>query len=462
MPEEYLNLGGLSRLWAKIKGALAKKVDVFEFTPGTTPKSDVVAAINAGCTLVSSHSVPTSAGSSAEIRYRATYTGNVVTNPADLTVVYLWRVDRDLPEGWYIDPNGNWNAISTSVGSYSCPVYADDGSLYPITDLQLTKSDGSAETTVSVGNSSRRSAANLYSDVTGDGLRTNKGDLIKHNTDGDIVIGDGSSLGNYYTPIFLKDGIPTTVIPENMHVGRADKLGSSNVGKTNQPIYLSAGGPQACSASVGSPQTPVYMDAGEFKECSGSVITGIGGSSTEPVYINDFSMPSLVRAVKPRRYCSKATVQTDDDANKYALLVYLAPKGATKSAYAMGGMTFRLFFTTTGDRFSATVDAWYRRNNSKLGSLKAHIDWAGGRTPSSTTVYVSARDDIEGHEDYGRDVVYTVHVKTSRYTTVMLAIENLNCNSGVNDTSNDGVIYYNDTFEALKPATAGTKKVVEL
>lgn len=462
MAEKYLDLGGLSTLWAKIKAAVAKKVEVFEFTPGTTTKDAVIAAINAGCTLVCSHSVPTSAGSSAKIRYRATYTGNVVTNPASLTVVHLWRVDSDLPVGWLIDPYGNWSELSASVGSDSLPVYADGGTLKPITDLQLTKSDESAETTVAVGNSSRRSSAVLYSDANGDGLRAASGDIVKRNRDGDIVVGDGSWLGNYYTPIFLKDGIPTTVIPGNMHVGTADKLGGANVGRVNQPIYLSAGTPKACSATVGSATTPVYMSEGQITACTANFVFGVnGGSASEPVYLNDRWM-FKVTSVKPRRHCSKAYVGTEAQASQYALLAHLEPEGASKSAYAMGGMTFRLYITTTGDRFSATVDAWYRRNNNKLGTLKAYIDWAGGRKPSGTNVYVTATDDIVGHETYGRIVEYEVHVKAARYATVMLTIENVNCNTTVNDTSNDGAVYYDNNFVATEPTATATKKVVKL
>lgn len=460
MAEKYLDLGGLSTLWAKIKAAVAKKVEVFEFTPGTTTQNELADAIYAGKTLQC-----TISKSNVGVE-RFTYTGYVASVRAG-TFVILNRTVNEAIHCYSVSSANVWTeatyfASIGTAGSDSLPVYADGGTLKPITDLQLTKSDESAETTVAVGNSSRRSSAVLYSDANGDGLRANSCNLIKRNRDGDIVVGDGSWLGNYYTPIFLKDGIPTTVIPGNMHVGQADKLGGSNVGRVNQPIYLSAGTPNACSATVGSATTPVYMSEGQITACTANFVFGVnGGSASEPVYLKDRWM-FKVTSVKPRRHCSKAYVDTEAQASQYALLAHLEPEGASKSAYAMGGMTFRLYITTTGDRFSATVDAWYRRNNKKLGTLKAYIDWAGGRKPSGTNVYVTATDDIVGHETYGRNVEYEVHVKAARWATVMLTIENVNCNTTVNDTSNDGAVYYDNNFVATEPTATATKKVVKL
>lgn len=461
MAAKYLDLGGLAALWAKIKAAMAKKVEVFDFTPGTTTQSELVAAITRGCTLRCSVPYPDNKGATT-----ATYEA-ILAQGITGTYLTLTRTSGKETHYYVVGRDDSWDEASYtgtfgSAGSASLPVYAEGGTLKPITDLQLTKSDESAETTVAVGNSSRRSSAVLYSDANGDGLRATSGDIVKRNRAGDIVVGDGSWLGNYYTPIFLKDGIPTTVNPGSMHVGTADKLGSANVGRVNQPIYLSAGTPNACSATVGSATTPVYMDDGQFKECTGNFVRGINsGSASEPVYLNDRWM-FKVTSVKPRRHCAKAYVDTAAQASQYARLAHLAPEGASKSAYAMGGMTFRLYITTTGDRFSATVDAWYRRNNNKLGTLKAYIDWAGGRKPSGTNVYVTATDDIVGHETYGRLVEYEVHVKAARYATVMLTIENVNCNTTVNDTSNDGAVYYDNNFVATEPTATATKKVVKL
>lgn len=459
MAAKYLDLGGLSTLWAKIKAAMAKKVEVFEFVPNETTYQNLADAIREGKTLVRK----TVEGRSEQYE---TYLGQM----ADVKTageIMLLRPGQGTIYGYLVSIFDGWGVLNYafpsigSAGSASLPVYAEGGTLKPITDLQLTKSDESAETTVAVGNSSRRSAAVLYSDANGEGVRANSGDIIKRNRDGDIVVGDGSWLGNYYTPIFLKDGVPTTVSPSSMHVGTADKLGGANVGRVHQPIYLSAGTPVACSATVGSEATPVYMNGGEIKECTGNIVRYNGGSASEPVYVYGLA-PRSVTSVKPRRYCSKAYMGTAALASQYALLAHLEPEGAMKSAYAMGGMTFRIYITTTGDRFSATVDAWYRRNNNKLGTLKAYIDWAGGRKPSGTNVYVTATDDIVGNETYGRIVEYEVHVKAAQYATVMLTIENVNCNTTVNDTSNDGAVYYDNNFGATEPTATATKKVVKL
>lgn len=51
-------------------------------------------------------------------------------------------------------------------------------------------------------------------------------------------------------------------------------LGTSTLGSTTRPIYLSGGVPTACSGSVGSASTPVYMSRGTMKACTPSSIVG--------------------------------------------------------------------------------------------------------------------------------------------------------------------------------------------
>lgn len=63
----------------------------------------------------------------------------------------------------------------------------------------------------------------------------------------------------------------------------ATKLGSSTVGGTAKPIYLSSGTATACSATVGSSTVPVYMSAGTITQCSttlGVSITGNAATAT--------------------------------------------------------------------------------------------------------------------------------------------------------------------------------------
>ena len=58
-------------------------------------------------------------------------------------------------------------------------------------------------------------------------------------------------------------------------------LGTSNLGGTAKPIYLSGGVPTACSGSVGGTAKPVYMSSGTISACSATV-----GSASTPVYMS--------------------------------------------------------------------------------------------------------------------------------------------------------------------------------
>lgn len=73
----------------------------------------------------------------------------------------------------------------------------------------------------------------------------------------------------------------------------ASKLGSSTVGGTAKPIYLSSGTATACSATVGSSTVPVYMNAGTITQCSttlGVSITGNAATSTTATKWNGYDI----------------------------------------------------------------------------------------------------------------------------------------------------------------------------
>lgn len=73
----------------------------------------------------------------------------------------------------------------------------------------------------------------------------------------------------------------------------ASKLGSSTVGGTAKPIYLSAGTATACSATVGSSTVPVYMNAGTITQCSttlGVSITGNAATATTSTKWNGYDI----------------------------------------------------------------------------------------------------------------------------------------------------------------------------
>lgn len=73
----------------------------------------------------------------------------------------------------------------------------------------------------------------------------------------------------------------------------ASKLGSSTVGGTAKPIYLSSGTATACSATVGSSTVPVYMNAGTITQCSttlGVSITGNAATATTSTKWNGYDI----------------------------------------------------------------------------------------------------------------------------------------------------------------------------
>lgn len=73
----------------------------------------------------------------------------------------------------------------------------------------------------------------------------------------------------------------------------ASKLGSTTIGGSAKPIYLSSGTPTACSATVGSATVPVYMNAGTITQCSttlGVSITGNAATAATATKWNGYSI----------------------------------------------------------------------------------------------------------------------------------------------------------------------------
>lgn len=61
----------------------------------------------------------------------------------------------------------------------------------------------------------------------------------------------------------------------------ATKLGTSTIGGSAQPFYLSAGTPTAFTGTIGGSAKPVYMNSGTITACSSTV-----GGTTRPIYMN--------------------------------------------------------------------------------------------------------------------------------------------------------------------------------
>lgn len=56
------------------------------------------------------------------------------------------------------------------------------------------------------------------------------------------------------------------------YVPNPTKIGTSTIGASDRPIYLSSGSPTACSSTKGSASLPVYMNSGTITACSASSI----------------------------------------------------------------------------------------------------------------------------------------------------------------------------------------------
>lgn len=79
----------------------------------------------------------------------------------------------------------------------------------------------------------------------------------------------------------------------------ASKLGSTTIGGSAKPIYLSSGTPTACSATIGSATVPVYMNAGTITQCSttlGVSITGNAATATNSTQLGGTAASSYVKA----------------------------------------------------------------------------------------------------------------------------------------------------------------------
>lgn len=118
------------------------------------------------------------------------------------------------------------------------------------------------------------------------GLVKIDGTTIKVNSSGQIYAAGGGSTvsasASYTSGTSIGtvtiDGTKTTFYVPN-------KVGTSTVGGTAKPIYLSSGTPTACSSTVGGTSKPVYMSSGTVTACSATV-----GSASLPVYMSSGSI----------------------------------------------------------------------------------------------------------------------------------------------------------------------------
>lgn len=106
----------------------------------------------------------------------------------------------------------------------------------------------------------------------------------------------------------------------------ASKLGSSTVGGTAKPIYLSAGTATACSATVGSSTVPVYMSSGTITQCSttlGVSITGNAATATTASNSNNLGGYAAATYVKSTSTTKVSDIQVVTTAGSTTGVLYV-------------------------------------------------------------------------------------------------------------------------------------------
>nr|DAF35528.1 MAG TPA: Nuclear pore complex protein [Crassvirales sp.] len=158
----------------------------------------------------------------------------------------------------------------------------------------------------------------------------------------------------------------------------ATKLGSSTVGGTAKPIYLSSGTATACSATVGSSTVPVYMSSGTITQCSttlGVSITGNAATATTATKlgsstVGSTSLPIYLNAGTPA-VCSST------------LGVSITGNAATATNATQLGGTAASSYVKANDNISRlTNDRAYVRSTSTLrvNDIQVTTDSAGTAT----------------------------------------------------------------------------------
>ena len=106
----------------------------------------------------------------------------------------------------------------------------------------------------------------------------------------------------------------------------ASKLGSSTIGGTAKPIYLSSGTATACSATVGSSTVPVYMSSGTITQCSttlGISITGNAATATTASNSNNLGGVAAATYVKSTSSTKVSDIQVVTTAGSTTGVLYI-------------------------------------------------------------------------------------------------------------------------------------------
>ena len=193
------------------------------------------------------------------------------------------------------------------------------------------------------------------------GLVKIDGTTIKVNSSGQIYAAGGGSTvsasASYTSGTSIGtvtiDGTKTTFYVPN-------KVGTSTVGGTARPIYLSSGTPTACSSTVGGTSKPVYMSSGTVTACTATV-----GSASLPVYMSSGSLTA----------CTASSLFSALSYSGSTLSITVA--GQTRTATISGGLgswdggsvsntiiTPKLWVNTTSSSYTLAVNGTVNVQNT--------------------------------------------------------------------------------------------------
>ncbi len=188
-------------------------------------------------------------------------------------------------------------------------------------DLAIKSTHGTSDNSIAFGVGSGGVNRGIYDSTRGNWL------IYRNSADADTVVINGSITGT---------------------ISNATKLGSSTVGGTAKPIYLSSGSATACSSTVGSGTKPVYMSSGTITASSSTV-----GSSSNPVYLNSGTITacSTIGTYKSATSSTAKTLSANTETE-------LATLSLDAGVWVLKGtIKYRKYTTASG---STTTSAGYR------------------------------------------------------------------------------------------------------
>lgn len=132
--------------------------------------------------------------------------------------------------------------------------------------------------------------------------------------------------GSYSNVNLVADSFTGSLIGNATTATTATKLGSSTIGGTAKPIYLSSGTATACSATVGSSTVPVYMSSGTITQCSttlGISITGNAATATTASNSNNLGGVAAATYVKSTSSTKVSDIQVVTTADSTTGVLYI-------------------------------------------------------------------------------------------------------------------------------------------